>query len=380
MAASLLLLMVSGASRWDPWEAIAHFRWDGAHLSILMEEERPPCGTEAGFAPNAYDIVNKVVEPAGAENSSVIFFLGDVMNYDKRTWSVMAEPCAVRTVVFTIVEDWHCAVLAPTPMEVHFENGEGYIKEIVDEVMVTANRSWNELNNQVFWRGARHFPHACTHLIRGNNPEVEVDPRADLAELSKHKGWLNASHAPTPRSEFLDHRYLLDVGGSACVTCALLSPCPLARAPGSTPKEPHSAPERCRPRPRLPPRWDALRWKLASGRLVFRVYLPARDWFHQFLEPWVHYIPVATDLSDLEARWLWAESHPEEAQRIAAAGAYLGQNKPPRSANADFASALEAARVPILHPQEPVARKFQHCHYGACSQRAACNDDSERLK
>jgi hypothetical protein len=183
-----------------------------------MEDEKPPCGSEAGFAPEAHAMVKRYIDPSEAQNTSVIFFIGDVMTDDKRAWSVMAQPCVVRTVVFTIVEDWKCAILAPTPMEVHFENGEGYIQEIVNEVAATADRPWNELNHQVFWRGAHHFPHACTHLLRGSHPDAEIDPRADLVELSARTWWLNASYSPTPRSTFLDHRYLLDVGGSACVT------------------------------------------------------------------------------------------------------------------------------------------------------------------
>ena len=75
-AAFLLMMMISGA-RGDAWEAIAHFRWDGSHgLSILMEDEKPPCGAEAGFAPEARDIVNKYIDPREAQNSSVIFFIG----------------------------------------------------------------------------------------------------------------------------------------------------------------------------------------------------------------------------------------------------------------------------------------------------------------
>jgi hypothetical protein len=241
-AAFLLLLMAIGA-KGDPWEAIAHFRWIGSHLSILMEDKKPPCGGEEGFAPEANAMVKRYVDPDRAQNSSIIFLVGDVMKYEKRTWSVMAEPCIVRTVVFTIVEDWKCAILAPTPMEVHFENNEGFIQQVVNEVRVTANRPWNELNNQVFWRGARHFPHACTHLIRGNTQEVEVEPRADLVELSAHKWWLNASYSPTPRSAFLEHRYLIDVGGSACVTCALLPPRTWARERSGTPKQHASPPE-----------------------------------------------------------------------------------------------------------------------------------------
>jgi hypothetical protein len=74
-------------------------------------------------------------------------------------------------------------------------------------------------------------------------------------------------------------------------------------------------------------------------------------------------------MSDLEDRWKWAEAHTEEAQRIAKAGAYLGQNKPPRSAGKDFVRAFEAARVPLLHPEDEMAQMFPYCHYGACDQR-----------
>ena len=41
------------------------------------------------------------------------------------------------------------------------------------------------------------------------------------------------------------------------------------------------------------------------------------------MEPWVHYIPVASDLRDLKAKFDWAESHPEEAKNIADRGTEL---------------------------------------------------------
>jgi hypothetical protein len=93
--------------------------------------------------------------------------------------------------------------------------------------------------------------------------------------------------------------------------------------------------------------------------------MPAIDWFQTFLLPWVHFMPVSSDMSDLEERWQWAEANPEEAQRIAAAGAEVGRNVPPRSASEDFAAALEAARVsPIL---EGVGKRLSHCHHGVCA-------------
>ncbi len=33
--------------------------------------------------------------------------------------------------------------------------------------------------------------------------------------------------------------------------------------------------------------------------------------------PWVHYVPIKADLSDLREKYEWAESHPNEAKQIA---------------------------------------------------------------
>ena len=43
-----------------------------------------------------------------------------------------------------------------------------------------------------------------------------------------------------------------------------------------------------------------------------------REHFYRLLEPWVHYIPVAVDLSDLDAARQWALAHADDVQRIGA--------------------------------------------------------------
>lgn len=48
--------------------------------------------------------------------------------------------------------------------------------------------------------------------------------------------------------------------------------------------------------------------------LVDRVYV---DYFYEDLKPWIHYIPVRADLSDLMEKIYWAETHFEEAWAIA---------------------------------------------------------------
>ena len=43
---------------------------------------------------------------------------------------------------------------------------------------------------------------------------------------------------------------------------------------------------------------------------------PSYPRYYQLLEPWVHYIPVALDLSDLAKNVQWAIDHDDEAQAI----------------------------------------------------------------
>lgn len=42
-----------------------------------------------------------------------------------------------------------------------------------------------------------------------------------------------------------------------------------------------------------------------------------KDWFHDEMEPYKHYIPVSTNLDNLTKAFEWAESHQGEVQKIA---------------------------------------------------------------
>mmetsp|Transcript_5339 Transcript_5339/g.7959 ORF Transcript_5339/g.7959 Transcript_5339/m.7959 type:complete len:563 (+) Transcript_5339:46-1734(+) len=59
--------------------------------------------------------------------------------------------------------------------------------------------------------------------------------------------------------------------------------------------------------------------KMAMPGVLFHHKTYARDWFFDDIEPFVHYIPVKMNLSDLREKFEWAESHPEEAEAISKA-------------------------------------------------------------
>jgi hypothetical protein len=69
--------------------------------------------------------------------------------------------------------------------------------------------------------------------------------------------------------------------------------------------------------------WSGTLEKLVLPGVLFHHVTPTKDYFHDLLVPYVHYIPVKDDLSDLREKYEWAESHPQQAKQIANAGTEL---------------------------------------------------------
>mmetsp|Transcript_18019 Transcript_18019/g.32746 ORF Transcript_18019/g.32746 Transcript_18019/m.32746 type:complete len:583 (+) Transcript_18019:50-1798(+) len=63
--------------------------------------------------------------------------------------------------------------------------------------------------------------------------------------------------------------------------------------------------------------WSGTIQKLAMPGLLFHHLTPTKDYIHDYMKPWRHYIPVASDLRDLKQKYKWAESHPQAAKLIA---------------------------------------------------------------
>ncbi len=63
--------------------------------------------------------------------------------------------------------------------------------------------------------------------------------------------------------------------------------------------------------------------KFATNGLVFKVESHLETFFSEHWLPWVHFVPVKADLSDLQIRLEWARSHDRRSQEIADAGHHL---------------------------------------------------------
>lgn len=65
--------------------------------------------------------------------------------------------------------------------------------------------------------------------------------------------------------------------------------------------------------------WEAHVWKLLSGSTCLWVESTAVNWYDRFFEPWVHYVPVRADGSDLLERYGEVLDDEKRARRMASA-------------------------------------------------------------
>lgn len=71
---------------------------------------------------------------------------------------------------------------------------------------------------------------------------------------------------------------------------------------------------------------DRLKNLLAYGMVIFLQDTPCHEFFQPLMKPWVHYIPVQNDLSDLVDRVRWAREHETEARLIGQRAAEFAQD------------------------------------------------------
>lgn len=66
--------------------------------------------------------------------------------------------------------------------------------------------------------------------------------------------------------------------------------------------------------------WSNLFTRLMMGCCVLKVASAEgyRQWYYGDIHPWVHYVPVKADLSDLHDTIAWCRDHPAECRQIAA--------------------------------------------------------------
>lgn len=107
---------------------------------------------------------------------------------------------------------------------------------------------------------------------------------------------------------------------------------------------------------------------LGGGSLIFKPHSKYFEHFYNDLEPYVHYIPVKSDLSDLVEKIMWAEQNPDKAKAIAHNGQqFANENLLPQHIFCyhlhllNYFSTIVTSDVKVLPDMEIVSQKNIPC-------------------
>lgn len=233
--------------------------------------------------------VNKLNELTKLPNVDLLISLGDGFTEDPGL-----GPC----LVFAKGRSAEGLILCP---DINAMGGYNKVRPTILE----GNKQWEWARKipLVFWRGGttggffskdhwKEYARSKLVLFSLAHPEA-VDARfhkAVQAEIGFEK-YLKEQGAIAESVDKVDHlkyKYLIDIDGNSCT-------------------------------------YERLFWLLLSNSLVIKQVTPNVQWYYGALEPYVHYVPVKEDLSDLMDQIAWARTHDAQAQQIAEEGSRFAQ-------------------------------------------------------
>ena len=155
-----------------------------------------------------------------------------------------------------------------------FLKSKGYI-ELKKEID-SKNIPLSEKKNIIYWRGNRTG-------IGYRRYSKQLYSQRELCVMLKYDYLDSDFSIDTDKGDFLRNKFLLDIDGEVNA-------------------------------------WSGLFWKLYSGSIVLKVESHWEQWYYNELKPWIHYVPVAGDLSDLPNIYNILTGNPELCEKISKNG------------------------------------------------------------
>lgn len=251
---------------------------------------------ETGDVEMLLDLVLGLARVVGFPDVIFNFNVGDQPFTDKVYWSSVPQ-------FHWVLAKGHWTIPFPTPMELK----SFLTNDLGDRDNVMANqRPWQSRKAKVFWRGTLSIPdHTPFELLQGT-------PRIRLMRLSKQRPDLfdvGLTSLDPAVQDFFTHQQVEWMSRFF-----------------NDHKAPHADFKDTLPQYKFVLNVAAVlsSWRvvelLSSGAVLLMQENSDLDLQHARLEPWVHYVPVRNDLSDLIERVDYLIAHDMEAQSIAKAG------------------------------------------------------------
>lgn len=152
----------------------------------------------------------------------------------------------------------------------------------------SAKYPWKDRIPKIFWRGATT---GATKYIT----DVHQFSRGKFLELAKQHKFVDAGfttytknittalrkqlqdnfilHKNIPPQEAIAYKYLLDIDGNSCS-------------------------------------YSRMAWILYSRSLLLKQTSDNMQWYYPHLKPYIHYVPLNNDFSDIEQKFAWIQQHP----------------------------------------------------------------------
>lgn len=184
-------------------------------------------------------------------------------------------------------------LLMPDPS---YLGSAGYLEDIT-ELTALDTMPFEKKGKSIFWRGAAtgtgiDDPELWGGCARGilalkakrlNNPQVLDAKITKIDHLSREQqtnlNTLGVVSEYLPFEKFLQHAYLIDADGFHCA-------------------------------------WRSFYLKLATKSVTVKMASNWEQWYFRELRPWVHYVPLMSDLTDVEELHRWLEAHPDRCKEI----------------------------------------------------------------
>ena len=123
---------------------------------------------------------------------------------------------------------------------------------------------------------------------------------------------------------------------------------------------------------------DRLRHLLLSGAVVLKQEMGVVEWFEPLLQPWVHYVPVSSDLGNLSDAVRWVRANGGAARRMADAGAKLVDEALSARAMERYMRALLRGYAElhggVVEPPTPAPAGWATARFDCAIERGASTD------
>lgn len=160
-----------------------------------------------------------------------------------------------------------------------FLKNQGH-KRFVD--LVLSGKPWKERKAKFVWRGTLE----CGELQNFTKPHPSgLNPRKLFVEIVKRDRILGSfvdcdTSCRMEPDKMAEHKFIFDIDGFTNTFSGTV-------------------------------------WKLASGSVLIKQESHWMQWYYPNLKPWIHYVPLKNDFSNLEEVMGWCLSHDSECEEIA---------------------------------------------------------------